>query len=142
MSDHNPYDPPESAVADSPPSTTSPAPGWPKRTREPISYRASVFRTAAITGVLVALFAFGAATYGSIPRKYREPLWIPSVAATVLFVDECTPQVFRLPPREVAKVCFNAPLFLGTFFSFYFLMGFLAVLAAAAIRRKVRKKTW
>jgi hypothetical protein len=100
-----------------------------------------VFRTAAITGVVVALIAFGAATYGSIPRKYRDPLWIPSVAATVLFVNECTPQVFKSPPREVAKVCFNGPLFLGTFFSFYFLMGFLIVVAAAAIRRKGPKKT-
>jgi hypothetical protein len=100
-----------------------------------------VFKTAAITGVLVALIAFGAATYGSIPRKYRDALWIPSVAATVLFVNGCTPEVFKSPPRDVAKACFNGPLFLGTFFSFYFLMGFLVVVAVCAIRRKVPKKT-
>jgi hypothetical protein len=98
-----------------------------------------VFRTAAITGILVALIAFGTATFESIPRKYREPLWLPSVAATLLMVNECTPEVFKSPPREVARVCFNGALFFGTFFAFYFLMGFLVVVAAAAIRQKVRK---
>ena len=141
MSDNNPYDPPESAVADQPPSITPPAPGWPKRTYEPTSRRASVFRAAAITGVLVALIAFGAATFESIPRKYRDPLWLPSVAATLFFVNECTPEIFKSPPRDMAKVCFNGALFFGTFFVFYFLMGFLVVVAAAAVRRKVPKKT-
>jgi hypothetical protein len=141
MSDNNPYDPPKSAVADPPPSMTPPAPGWPKRTYEPTSRRAPVFRTATITGVLVALIAFAAATYEPIPRKYRNPLWAPSVAATLLIVNECTPEILKSPPREVAKACFNGTLFFGTFFVFYFLMGFLVVVAAAAIRRKVRKST-
>ena len=100
-----------------------------------------MFRTAAITGVLVALIAFAAATFESIPRQYRNPLWLPSVAATLLIVNECTPETFKSPPREVAMACFNGPLFFGTFFVFYFLMGFLVVVAAAAIRRRVRKST-
>jgi hypothetical protein len=132
----------EKAAADNPPLSTTPtAPGWPKRTYEPASHRASVFRTAAITGVLVAFVAFAAATFESIPRKYRNPLWLPSAAATLLIVNECTLEVSKSPAPEVAKVCFNGALFFGTFFVFYFLMGFLVVVSAAAIRRKVRKKT-
>lgn len=140
MSDHNPRDPSRSAIADPPALTTPPVPGWPKRTYEPTSPRASMFKTAAITGVLVALIAFAAATYESIPRNFREPLLLPSVATALFFVNECTPEVLKSPPREVAKACFNGVLFFGTFFVFYFLMGFLVVVAAAAIRRKVRKK--
>jgi hypothetical protein len=98
--------------------------------------------TAAITGVLVAFIAFAVATFESIPRKYRSPLWLPSVAATLLIVNECTPEILKSPPREAAKVCFNGALFFGTFFAFYFLMGFLVIVAGAAIRRKVRDNTW
>ena len=133
MSDHNPYDPP--------PSKLPPTPGWAKRTHEPTSRPTSVFKAATITGVLVALIAFAAATYGSIPRKYREPLWLPSVATALLFVNACTLEALKSPSREVTTACFNGSLFFGTFFVFYFLMGFLIVVATAAIRRKVRKRT-
>lgn len=141
MSDQNPYDPPKPAVADPPASKTSPAPGWPKKTYQPASPRASAFKTATITGVVVALIAFAAATYGSIPRKYREPLWLPSVATALFFVNECASEVSESPPQDVVKACFNGALFFGTFFVFYFLMGFLVIVATEAIRRKVRKKT-
>jgi len=114
--------------------------GWPTNTSKPLSRVARVFRSAAFTGAAVAFLAFAVGTYQYTSHNVKTVIWFPAAAVHTWVEGHCTPSNPSLPKPEIAKECVNGPILFGSFFLFYFLLGFGAAAAVAAIRRRTRKE--